>query len=202
MSWFRKRKPAPPRVEILPPADLSGRVDERRNLTDRQRAAAIATDRYYENITRPDELRKIGRTAEALDLAIALVDLLPSVVADWRRDTGEFAIQSIPPIDCALTLAAVTERRDVVDKVALVIASVPELAPWKGAALAAVGDIDTVRKIRELLEISPGTIQAKVPKLVQVPGTDTRRLIHHLDAAGKIHREKVGNSYALRWADA
>ena len=68
--------------------------------------AEADVDLYYERLLEPEQLRKQGKTARALAVALDLLELVPALIEETTRLHGRFDLSSIPPIEEGCVLAA------------------------------------------------------------------------------------------------
>jgi hypothetical protein len=154
-------------------------------------------DQYYREIDLVESLRKRGKSADALQVALANVARVHALVAWTIREYGSFDLKSIPPIEEGADIAAILGDTSALRNIRSVVESRPELAPWQEWVNEAEQDLQSVRAIRQLVLEEPGVIQSSVGKRI---GIETRRasdLTYRLAQAGLLRREKSGRSYEL-----
>jgi len=156
-----------------------------------------ATDTYFERLNEPDRLRKAGKTDDALREAMALVELLPAVAKQYVKEYGRFDIRSIPPLDCACTLAAIRQDAAGLARTKSIVEDADELRPWRDLVASAYEDLNIVAEIRSYLEEHPGTLQSKLGKAIGVDGRRTSVWVKHLTDAKQLRREPSAKTYSL-----
>jgi len=159
-------------------------------------------DQYYEEINLADELRKAGKTRQALDAALRTVASVPDLVRETTRKYGRFDLGSIPPIEVGCLLAAVLGDEHALDTIASVVEAHKALEPWREYVTTGREDLANVALIRQYIDQQPGCIQSTLGKTFGIDGRRASRLISQLDQAGLIERVKQDRSYALYPAGA
>jgi hypothetical protein len=154
-------------------------------------------DRYYDRMLEPDELRKAGHTERALQVALELVGLVPALVAETVALYGRFDITSIPPIETGCMLAAVLGDAPALGRIASVVSSLPELAPWRDVVRRGQEDAEIVGSVRLYVAANPGALQSGLGKALGRDGRAVSRLVGYMYEAGQVRRDKSGRTYAL-----
>jgi len=154
-------------------------------------------DRYYERLLEPESLRKEGRPAAALALALELLELVPALIEETARRYGRFDLTSIPPIEEGCILAAILEDPAALERIAVMVAEHRELAPWRDVVSGAQEDMATVALLEQYLAAHPGSIQSRLRSALGCDGRRVSRLVGYMHQAKKVRREPSGRSYAL-----
>jgi len=159
-------------------------------------------DQYYDEINLADELRKAGKTRQALDTSLRNVARVPDLVRETTREYGRFDLGSIPPIEVGCSLAAVLGDEHAVDTIASVIEAHKALEPWREYVATGREDLANVALIRQYIDQQPGCIQSTVGKTLGIDGRRASGLVYYLAQAGLVERVKQGRNYALYPAGA
>jgi hypothetical protein len=154
-------------------------------------------DQYYDEINLADELRKAGKTRQALDVALQNVARVPDLVRETTREYGRFDLGSIPPIEVGCSLAAVLGDEHALDTIASVVEAHKALEPWREYVTTGREDLANAARIRQYIGQQPGCIQSTLGKALGIDGRRASSLISHLAQAGLIERVKQCGSYAL-----
>ena len=154
-------------------------------------------DQDYRELDLADSLRKDGRAAEALQVALANVARVQALVPETIREYRRFDLRSIPPIEAGANLAAILGDASAFREIRAVVESKPELAPWQVVVNKAEQDLASVRTIRQLVLQEPGLIQASLGKRIGIEGRRGSDLSYRLAQAGLLRREKRGAGYQL-----
>jgi hypothetical protein len=154
-------------------------------------------DLYYERLLEPEQLRKQGKTARALAVALDLLELVPALIEETTRLYGRFDLSSIPPIEEGCVLAAILGDSDAFERIGGVVTEYLELAPWCEVIANGRTNMMLVAAIERQLAVAPGSIQSGLGRAVGCDGRQISRLVGYLIQAGRVSREVSGRSYAL-----
>jgi len=154
-------------------------------------------DQYYDEINLAYELRKAGKTRQALDAALRNVARVPDLVRETTREYGRFDLGSIPPIEDGCSLAAVLGDERALNTIAAVVEAHKALEPWREYVTTGREDLTNVARIRQYIGQQPGCIQSTLGKTLRIDGRRASSLISYLAQAGFVERVKQGGSYAL-----
>jgi hypothetical protein len=159
-------------------------------------------DQYYDEINLADELRKAGKTRQALDAALGNVARVPDLVRETTREYGRFDLGSIPPIEVGCSLAAVLGDEHAQDTIASVVEAQKALEPWREYVATGREDLANIARIRRHIDQQPGCFQSTLGKTLRIDGRRASGLVYYLAQAGLVERVKQGRSYALYPAGA
>jgi hypothetical protein len=88
-------------------------------------------DKYYYYVNLITENVRNGynfMVAKYCDLSLPLI---PSLIENTKRSSGEFDVTTIPAIELGARIWSHQGRRDKIDELARLVSSYPELAPWQ-----------------------------------------------------------------------
>jgi len=159
-------------------------------------------DRYYDEINLANELRKAGKTRQALDAALRNLARVPDLVRETTRENERFALGSIPPIEIGCSLAAVLGDEPALDTIASIVEAHKALEPWREYVATGHEDLANIARIRRCIDQQPGCIQSTLGKAIGIDGRRASGLLYYLAQAGLVERVKQGRSYALYPAGA
>jgi len=154
-------------------------------------------NRYFEQLSLVDELRKQGKPTEALAVALGLLPLVPNLIEECVRAYGKFDITSIPPIETGCILADLFEDPSALREIGKLVDNHEELEPWREVITRGWADLELVRAIRAQLASAPGTLQSGLGKAINRDGRNVARLVKYMNQAGQLRREKEERSYRL-----
>lgn len=186
MGWFRRR-------------DEAGvQHREQQSVVERTPTGdKAAVDRYYRDLDVADDLRKAGRTDEALASALAQLAYLPALIRETRREWGRFDLGGIPAIDCACVLAAIRLDADSLNKVRDVVNAHRDLEPWKATVAKAGADMDVVGRVRAHIDATPGALQSTLGKVLGCDGRVVSQLLKYMETDGQVRRDPSNKTYQL-----
>jgi hypothetical protein len=92
---------------------------------------AAEVDAYFAEIDLADDLRKAGKTEEALAVALRNLARVPALITETVAEYGSFDIGSVPPIDAGCTLAAVLEDPQALEQIEAMVVAHAELEPFR-----------------------------------------------------------------------
>lgn len=164
------------------------------------RAVESVVDRYFAEIQLADQLRKSGRTQEALTAAIRNAGRVPAFVDETVAEYGGFFIGSVPPLEIGCRLAAVLRNQASLEEFSRIVDSRDALQPWQETITKARAEIVAAERILERIDREPGILQSRIAKALGIPGRTYANLIHEFDLAGLVVRLREGSSYQLRVA--
>ncbi len=153
------------------------------------------SQRYFNELTVPDELRMDGQPAESLAASLRLIPLLRYVAIDWPGE--KFGITSIPPIECGCLMAAILCDESALSAIGKTVDALPELDPWKETVAEGYANMELVGLIRTHLQVHPGAVQASLGRKISNDGRQIAHLIYYMEQAKQIRRERNGRSYDL-----
>jgi hypothetical protein len=158
---------------------------------------AAEVDAYFAEIDLADDLRKAGKTEEALAVALRNLARVPALITETVAEYGSFDMGSVPPIDAGCTLAAVLEDPQALEQIKAMVVAHAELEPFRQIVAQGYEDLETVRAILAHVAANPGCVQSTLGKALGIDGRSTSSLIHQLLLAGFITRQEKGRNYAL-----
>lgn len=138
----------------------------------------------------------------ALRLAVAAVEMLPQyapeLVAMAPHDRPlNAAPDRFRSVWYGLLIAPILQDEGALNRIASVLDETTALEPWRYLIESVRQSLREVAAILSYVHSCPGTIQSKLWKEVGQDREQVRGHCYWLAAAGSIHREKAGSSYAL-----
>jgi len=154
-------------------------------------------DRYFDLIERIHGGKGKQDFRQLLSLCEESLHLIPALVAEEKRQYGEFNIASIPAIEVGLKYWAALGDVGKIQTVERMIDSLPELEPWEEEVRAAYANAEFSKGILAFVGEHPGTRQSRLAKSIGISGQTVRWLVYYLEKIGSLRREKNGNIYEL-----
>jgi hypothetical protein len=133
----------------------------------------------------------------AIRAACETYEILPSFVAQWKKENGVFEIPVIYAISVAPTLMAVMEDGAAIRKLRTVLQAIPELRDRLPAADEADEDLAVVSHMVARIRAEPGVNQAALNSGLEQKAARISRLAAWLEKGRRIFRVKDGKSYML-----
>jgi hypothetical protein len=158
---------------------------------------AAEVDAYFAEIELADDLRKAGKTEEALAGALRNLARVPALITETVAEDGSFDIGRMPPIDDGCTLAAILGDALALKQIEEIVVAHAELEPFRQIVVQGYEDLETVWAIRAHVTANPGCAQSTLGKALGIDGRRTSSLIRQLLLAGFITRQEQGHNYAL-----
>ncbi len=88
-------------------------------------------DKYYYYLNMITENVRNGYNLMVVKYCDLSLPLIPSLIEQTLRDSGEFDITNIPAIELGAKIWSHQGRRDRIDELARLVSAHPELAPWR-----------------------------------------------------------------------
>jgi hypothetical protein len=154
-------------------------------------------DAYYAKFEDLDRHRREGQIGELLSVASECLAMLPAVVDHARAAYGRWDISSSPAVGILRRFAPIRRDDARLEEAIAVLKSRPELSDWADELAEAIGDIEVVARICDLVRTEPGIVQAKLGKTLGVDGRKTSLIARDLETDSQLARVKAGNSYLL-----
>ncbi|MEX2374704.1 MAG: DnaJ domain-containing protein [Dehalococcoidia bacterium] len=171
------------------------RLTERRFSSDGPEQEA--SDAYFDTMGKLQEAVKNRDYAAAARLNREHMKQVPGLVKSQKR-YGSFQIQSIPALGVGGTMLALAGDRAGLSEMRNLVASLPELEPWKDAPAQFAEDLELFQVIRKTIGENPGVKQTEMKGRVgEEDGRRVATLISWLDKGGEILRKKKGSTYLL-----
>jgi hypothetical protein len=154
-------------------------------------------DRYFDLIEKIRGEKSKRDFRQLLRFCEESLHLIPALVAEEKRQYGEFNIASIPAIEVGLKYWAALGDLGKIQTVERMIDSLPELKPWVEEVREAYANAEFSKGILAFLGEHPGTRQSRLAKSIGISGPTVRWLVFYLEKTGSLRREKNGNIYEL-----
>jgi len=157
-----------------------------------------ASARYFELLEKMQTAHAARDYARAIRFARESFPLLKAWVESEKKSYGRFQISSVPCLQIAGTLMAVTGDRDGLTQMRAVVKSVPDLRSWEEVIDGHEEDAAAVEAIVRAVEAEPGLRQRDLK--ARIGAADGRRpatLAEWLEKTGRIRRERDGGTYRL-----
>lgn len=88
-------------------------------------------DKYFYYLNMITENVRNGYNLMVLKYCDLSLPLIPSLIENTKRFSGEFDITTIPAIELGAKIWSHQGRRDKIDDLARLVSSHPELSPWQ-----------------------------------------------------------------------
>jgi hypothetical protein len=88
-------------------------------------------DKYFYYLNMITENVRNGYNFMVVKYCELSLPLIPSLIENTKRYSGEFDITNIPAIELGAKIWSYQGRRDKIDELARLISSYPELSPWQ-----------------------------------------------------------------------
>jgi hypothetical protein len=160
------------------------------------------TDRYYELLQQLEAARSQGRYPQALALSLEALQCLPALVRWCIKEVGRWDIPAVPPIAYACQYLAALQRRDEIERVRALIASIPQLSDWLEEIDGAFEGADLMSRVEQHLRQHPGSLQKNMGRELGVDGRDVSNLLLYARQIGVIRREAEGKTYRLYFQES
>ncbi len=213
MSFFKRlfglggdapRAAAPSTSSNARPVQSSRRAYGAGGWSNQEEAGGDVVNRYFELSAEIETGKRDRDYARAIRAARATYSILPAVVVQWKREYGQFDINTSHAVHTAPKLMAVMEDRDGIRELRAVLESVEDLRDWLPSAEEAEADVGVVPHIVALVQAEPGILQSSLKSRLlgdgdaeAGSGSGASNLATWLEKAGRIHRVKKGSSYQL-----
>jgi len=171
------------------------RLLEPRSVSTKSTTERVA--RYFDLIERIRSEKGKHDYSQLLRFCEESLYLLPALVAEEKREYGEFEIGSIPAIEIGLKYWAVLGDVGRIQAVERMVGSLPELEPWEEEVRAAYSNAEFSKSILAFVREHRGTLQSKLGKAIGISGQTVRWLVYYLERTGRLRREKKSNTYEL-----
>lgn len=196
------RAAAPSTSSNAQPGQSSPRAHGAGGWGNQGKAGGDVVNRYFELSAEIEMGKRDQDYARAIAAARATYSILPAVVLQWKREYGQFDINTSHAIHTAPKLMAVMEDRDGLRELRAVLESVEDIHDWLPSAEEAEADVEVVPHIMALVQAEPGILQSSLKSRLlgdgdAKAGFGASNLATWLEKAGRIQRVRKGSSYQL-----
>jgi hypothetical protein len=88
-------------------------------------------DKYYYYLNMITENVRNGYNLMVVKYCGLSLPLIPSLIENTKRSSGEFDVTNIPAIELGAKIWSYHGRRDKIDELARLVSAHPELSPWQ-----------------------------------------------------------------------
>ena len=99
--------------------------------TDRDKRLDADVDKYFYYVNMITENVRNGYNFMVLKYCELSLQLIPPLIENTKRFSGEFDITNIPAIELGAKIWSYQGRRDKIDELSRLVSSYPELSPWQ-----------------------------------------------------------------------
>jgi hypothetical protein len=155
-------------------------------------------DRYFQLHDSIEESMRRGDYQGIARLAVESIPLFPALVRETKKEYGTFDIVESVAIQIGGRVLMALGRKAELTEMHTVLSSMPETQQWAEEVALIIEDASLADRILLQVEASPGTVQARLKEVLELPDRERlSNICYWLAKVGRLKREKKGNSYAL-----